>query len=125
MKSRSRINTFHPLASRAFICLLISAVITVTEAKAISLRAGRAKTTRAQAIEIVNSILRANADACKLKHGPISATRVKAGWRVSTKLTLSGRGKPSTATAVWTVRAGDGEAVPANQLTAEIGNGCP
>jgi eukaryotic-like serine/threonine-protein kinase len=78
---------------------------------------------RAQAIAIVNSILRAKAGACKVKHGRINATRGKAGWRVATSVTLSGSSKPFTSAAVWTVR--DGVAVPGNQLTAEITEGCP
>lgn len=84
--------------------------------------ATRPLTSRAQAIATVKSILQRNAGACRLSHGLINATRVKVGWRVSTKLRLSGRGN---ATAVWTVREDNGEAVPGNQLTAEISNGCP
>jgi hypothetical protein len=37
---------------------------------------------------------------------------------------MSASGRPLNETAAWTVRA-DGEAVPSNQLTAEISNGCP
>jgi hypothetical protein len=124
MKSRSRANPFHLLVSHAFACLLLGVVLAVTEARAISLPVVRAETTRAHAIAIVKSILRANAKACRLRHGAISAKRVMAGWRVTARVTLSHSGKPFTATAIWTVR-GDGKAVPSNQLTAEISNGCP
>jgi hypothetical protein len=88
-----------------------------------AMRATQSKATQAQAIAAINSILGANAGACKLKHGPISARRIAAGWRVTTRVTLNGRGRAFTSTAVWTVR--EGEAVPGNQLTAEISNGCP
>ncbi|HEY3027300.1 MAG TPA: hypothetical protein VGJ55_14210 [Pyrinomonadaceae bacterium] len=87
--------------------------------------AARPKTTRAEAVSIVRSILQRNANACRFSHGPITVARVKAGWRISTKLTLNGRGKPYAATAVWTVGENGGDAVPANQLTSEISNGCP
>lgn len=50
--------------------------------------------------------------------------QVKVGWRVTTKVTLSGSGRPFTAIAVWTVR-NDGKAAPGSQLASEIEHGCP
>jgi hypothetical protein len=43
---------------------------------------------------------------------------------VTARIVMSASGRPLNETAVWTVRS-NGEAVPANQLTAEISNGCP
>jgi hypothetical protein len=103
-------------------CLIVLIVLTGVS-KASAIRATRPKTTQAEAIAKVNSLLQANTAPCKLKHGPVTAKRVAAGWRVTTKVTLPGGGRPFTSTAVWTV--GDGEPVPGNQLTSEISNGCP
>jgi len=99
--------------------VLVFAALTLTTGAS-----ARPKTTRPEAVAIVKSILQRNAGACRFSYGPIIVARVKGAWRVSTKLALTGRGKPFTATAMWAVREDDGEAVPANQLTSEISNGC-
>jgi len=84
----------------------------------------RVSTTRAQAISLVRSILDRNAASCRISRTTsITATEVKAGWRVTAKVVMSANGIARSETAVWTVRT-DGEAVAANQLTSEIENGC-
>jgi hypothetical protein len=81
--------------------------------------------TQAQAIARVRAILRNNTSGCRInKVRSISALRVKAGWRVTARVTMSASGRATAETAVWTVSAKNG-AVAANQLTAEIANGCP
>lgn len=81
--------------------------------------------TRAQAIAIVRSIINRNARPCRIsKTNSITATASGRNWRVTARIVMSASGRPLNETAVWTVRS-DGEAVPANQLTAEISNGCP
>lgn len=85
----------------------------------------QAELTQTQAIARVKTILNNNTNACQInKKGSISAVRVKAGWRVTAQITMSGSGTPTPATAVWIVSAKNG-ASPLNQLTAEIANGCP
>jgi hypothetical protein len=122
---KSRVKTFHLLAGHSCACLLMSAVLPVTEAKAIILGVGRTETTRAQAIAIVRQIINQKKAACKInKIRSLSAVRSRGGWRITAKLVMSASGRPLNETAVWTVRA-DGQATPANQLTAELTNGCP
>ena len=120
-----RLSRTTSIGARAVTFPLVSSVLIFTLIMTTAVTAASPKTTRATAMAIVTSILKRNAVACRFSHGPIVVARVKAGWRVSTKLTLTGRDKPSTATAVWTVREDNGEAVAANQLTSEISNGCP
>jgi hypothetical protein len=82
-------------------------------------------TTRKQAIAIVRSIINRNAKSCRIsKTKSITAVAAGHNWRVTAKTVMSASGRPLNETAAWTVRA-DGEAVPSNQLTAEISNGCP
>ena len=81
--------------------------------------------TRAQVIAIVRSIINRNARPCRIsKTNSITAAPSGRNWRVTARIVMSASGRPLNETAVWTVRP-DGEAVPANQLTAEISNGCP
>lgn len=82
-------------------------------------------TTRAQAIAIVRSIINRNATSCRInKINSVTAVSAGRNWRVTARIVMSASGRPVNETAVWTVRS-DGEAVPANQLTSEISNGCP
>ena len=85
----------------------------------------RAELTQAQAIARVRTILRNNTSACRInKIRSISAVRVKAGWRVTARITMSASGRAMAETAVWIVSAARGASAQ-NQLTAEIGMGCP
>jgi hypothetical protein len=124
MKFSSCINPAALLLNGVLACLLVTTVsASAATAKTLPVRSARTETTQAQAIAIVKSILRANTRACKLKHGSVTARRVKVGWQVTTRVTLPGSGRPFTETAIWTVR--NGAAVANNQLTAEISHGCP
>jgi hypothetical protein len=77
-----------------------------------------------RAIESVLAILRRNAGACKIsKVLSVSAERTAYGWRVTAKVVMAASGNPLTETAVWNVSERNG-AVPADQLTAEVGHGC-
>jgi hypothetical protein len=77
--------------------------------------------TRAQAITRVQTILNNNAGPCRITNSQIvSSDRVKAGWRVAARIRMAG----SLENAIWIVSP-TGNAVPQNQLTAEIANGCP
>lgn len=85
----------------------------------------RAELTQAQAIARARTILRNNTEGCRIdKIRSVSAVRVKAGWRVTARITMSASGRPLSETAVWVVSQRNG-AVAQNQLTAEIANGCP
>lgn len=81
--------------------------------------------TRAQAIAIVRSIINRNARPCRISKTK-SVTAVAAGrnWRVTARIVMSASGTARNETAVWTVTS-SGQATPANQLTAELSNGCP
>lgn len=82
-------------------------------------------TTRAQAIAVVRSIINQNARSCRIsKTNRITAVTAGRNWRVTARIVMSASGRPVNETAIWTVRS-DREAVPANQLTAEISKGCP
>jgi hypothetical protein len=87
--------------------------------------AALAELTEAQAIARARAILNRNKSACRIGtiHS-ISAARVKAGWRVTARITMSASGSPQGERAVWIISAKNG-ASPSNQLTAEIGMGCP
>ena len=88
-------------------------------------RSARAELTQAQAIARVKAILRSNTAACQInKTRSITAARVKAGWRVTARITMSASGTPRAETAVWIVSERNGTSAQ-NQLTAEIANGCP
>lgn len=77
--------------------------------------------TQAQAIAHVRAILNNNSGPCRITQTQsVSATRVKAGWRVTAKIKMSG----TLENAIWIVSSSGG-ATPQNQLTAEIENGCP
>lgn len=83
-------------------------------------------TTRAQAIATVRSIINRNAGRCQINRvRSISAANTRQGWRVTARLVMSASGRPLNETAVWTVKSSNGQAVPNNQLTAEISIGCP
>lgn len=106
---------------------------TITVAAAALLAAGgmlthsatRAELTQAQAIARVKTILRDNADACRLTSTQsVSAVRVKAGWRVTARIRMSASGTSRTETAIWIVSAKN-SASAQDQLTAEISKGCP
>jgi hypothetical protein len=106
---------------------------TLTAAAAALLAAGavpthsatRAELTQAQAIARVKTILRDNADGCRITSTQsVSAVRVKAGWRVTARIRMSASGTSRAETAVWIVSAKNGASAQ-NQLTAEIANGCP
>jgi hypothetical protein len=82
-------------------------------------------TSRARAIAIVRSIINRNATSCRInKTNSITAVASGRNWGVTARIVMSASGSPVNETAVWTVRP-DGVAVPGNQLTAEISNGCP
>jgi hypothetical protein len=82
-------------------------------------------TTRPQAIAIVRSIINRNTRPCRInKTNSITGVAAGRNWRVTARIVMSASGRPLNETAIWTVRS-NGEAVPANQLTAEISNGCP
>jgi len=82
-------------------------------------------TTRARAIAIIRSIINRKASSCRIsKTNNITAVAAGRNWRVTARIVMSASGRPLNETAVWIVRS-NGEAVPANQLTAEISNGCP
>jgi hypothetical protein len=82
-------------------------------------------TTRAQAIAIIRSIINRNTRSCRInKTKSITAVAAGRNWRVTARIVMSASGQPVDEIAVWTVRA-DGKATPANQLTAELANGCP
>lgn len=84
-----------------------------------------AELTQAQAIARVKTILRNSTNGCQInKTNSVSAVRVKAGWRVTARITMSASGTRTAEIAVWIVSAKNG-ASPQNQLTAEIANGCP
>ena len=82
-----------------------------------------ATVTRTQAIVIVRSFINRNSASCRIsKTTSITATQVKAGWRVMAKVVMSAGGTSRNETLVWTVVSG--EAVPASQLASEVENGC-
>ena len=91
---------------------------------AVTVSATRAELTQMQAIARVKTILRDNADGCRItKTQSVSAVRVKAGWRVTARIKMSASGTSRTETAAWIVSAKIGVSAQ-NQLTAEISNGC-
>lgn len=86
--------------------------------------AAPAPLTQAQAIQTVRTILQKNTGGCKIKQvRSITARKNGAVWRVTAKIVMAASGKPLNETAVWGVS--EKGATPMNQLTAEIGHGCP
>lgn len=79
--------------------------------------------TQTQAITRVRTILQNNAGACRLKTRSISAVKVRAGWRVTARVTMSAGGITRPEIVVWIISQRNG-AVAQNQLTAEVQNGC-
>lgn len=109
-----------PTPARLVACLILSVAVNGASA-----RTAPPATTRAQAIAIVRSIINRNTQSCRItKTNSITATASGRNWRVTARIVMSASGSPVNETAVWTVRS-DGEAVPADQLTAEISDGCP
>jgi outer membrane biogenesis lipoprotein LolB len=110
---------FHAFTLRAAAAALLAACAVLTHS------ATRAELTRAQAIARVKTILRYNADGCRITSTQsVSAVRVKAGWRVTARIRMSASGTSRAETAIWIVSA-ENHATAQNQLTAEIANGCP
>jgi hypothetical protein len=104
------------------IIFLLAVVLLLGASVAHSARAGL---TQAQAITRARTVLRNNMAGCQInKIRSVSAVRVKAGWRVTARITMSASGRAIAETAVWIVSERNG-AVAQNQLTAEIANGCP
>lgn len=86
--------------------------------------APRVELTRAQAISRVKTILRDNAEGCRITSTQgVSAVRVKTGWRVTARIRMSASGTSRAETAIWIVNVHN-DASAQNQLTAEISNGC-
>ena len=84
----------------------------------------RIELTQAQAIDRVKTILRDNADGCRITSTQrVSAIKVKAGWRVTARIRMSANGTSTAETATWIVSARN-SASAQDQLTAEITNGC-
>lgn len=76
--------------------------------------------TQAQAIARIRAILNNNSGPCRITETQIiSATRVRAGWRVTARIKILGAAE----NAIWIVSSATG-ATPQNQLTSEIENGC-
>lgn len=99
----------------AFICLVF-----IVPATALPV-----ELTKTQAITRVKTILRNNTAGCRInKINSVTASRVDAGWRVTSRIVMSASGRRLTETAVWTVNAKRG-AVAQDQLAAEIAIGCP
>jgi len=87
--------------------------------------ATRTELTQSQAIARVKTILRDNADGCRITSTQrLSAIKVKAGWRVTARILMSASGTSTAETATWIVSAKNGASAQ-DQLTAEITNGCP
>lgn len=77
--------------------------------------------TQTQAMARVRTILSSNSGPCRITQTQdITAARVKTGWRVAAKIKISG----TLENAIWIISSANG-AVPQNQLTTEIENGCP
>ena len=90
----------------------------------LTLSATRTELTQAQAIARVKTILRDNADGCRITSTQrVSAIKVKAGWRVTARIRMSANGTSTAETATWIVSARN-SASAQDQLTAEIANGC-
>ena len=127
MKLRSAFIQFYPVTNRTLVPLLLTGILlTCVVSGTCTPLTARAETTRARAMATVRAILSRNAAACKInKVRSITAVRSRGGWRVTARLVMSMSGRPLDETAVWGVRASDGEAVAKDQLTAEISHGCP
>lgn len=126
MKFRSLLDCLSHLASCTLAYLFAGIILSGAVGVAATPRVAPPETSRAQAIATVRSILDRNTAACRIdKVESFTAARTRAGWRVTSRLVMSASGRPLDETAVWTVRSADGESVAANQLTAEIGQGCP
>jgi hypothetical protein len=114
-----------PIIKSLFLRQVISLLAVVLLLGASAAHSARAELTQAQAIARPRTILRHNMAGCQInKIRSVSAVRVKAGWRVTARITMSASGRATAETAVWIVSERNG-AVAQNQLTAEIANGCP
>jgi hypothetical protein len=126
MKPQPRLIQLYPVFSRAVFYLIGSIFLSVTMTLVAVPVARAKKRTRAEAIATVRSILEKNTAACKIDEvRSISAAHVRNGWRVTAKVVMSASDTLSNETAVWTVRSSGRKAVPNNQLTAELSQGCP
>lgn len=122
MKPQSRSIRLHPVIRHAVSCILAGIILSTVTTAAVAPK----RTSRAKAISTVRAMLKRNTAACKIDEvRSIAAARVRYGWRVTAKLVMSASGSPTNETAVWTVRSSDRKAVPNNQLTAELSQGCP
>src|SRR5689334_11228114 len=79
--------------------------------------------TKADAISRVKGILNKASVTCGIQTRSISASRVKAGWRVTALIWLSASGVRRSERPTWIVSRPYG-ASPQDQLTFEIANGC-
>src|SRR5256885_7376620 len=83
-------------------------------------------TTRSQAVAMVREILNRNTSSCHIDRiQTISAVQSAGVWRVTARFVMSASGTPLNEKGVWNVRLSDGKVAAANQLAAEIENGCP
>ena len=79
--------------------------------------------TKTQAISRVKGIINRAAATCGIQTRAITATKVKAGWRVTALIWLSASGVRRSEHPTWIVSRANGES-PQDQLTFEIANGC-
>jgi hypothetical protein len=120
-----RVSFFLLITKSLLLRQIISPLAVVLLLGAGATSSARAELTQAQAIARARTVLRNNMAGCQInKIRSVSAVRVKAGWRVTARLTMSASGRATAETAVWIVSERKG-AVAQNQLTAEIANGCP
>lgn len=118
------ISFLFPIIKSLFLRQIISLLAVILLLGAGAAHSARAELTQAQATARARKILRSNMAGCQInKIRSVSAVRVKAGWRVSARITMSASGRATAETAVWIVGERNG-AVAQNQLTAEIANGC-
>lgn len=121
----NKFNYFQVKIESLFLCQIVCMLFVVLLLGVGVVQSARAELTQAQAIARVKTILRNNTNGCRInKTSSISAVRVKVGWRVTARITMSASGTRTAEIAVWIVSAKNG-ASPSNQLTAEIANGCP
>lgn len=120
-----RVSFLLPITKSLWLRQIISLLAVVLLLGAGATSSARAELTQAQAIARARRVLRNNMAGCQInKIRSVSAVRVKAGWRVTARITISASSRATAETAVWIVSARNG-AVAQNQLTAEIVNGCP
>ena len=122
MKFRLPCNSLACFVSRTLVCCVLGASLL----SAISAATKKGATTQGRSVAIVRSLIKENTRPCRIDNvRSISAARSRNGWRVTARLVMSGSGTPRIETAVWIVGLSDGKAVPASELSAETGNGCP